>query len=67
MHSSLSDEVARFVKAYSVAFGITHRLADAGIIGLTGVSVLRRTFEPVNSLLFEPRYYLCISASFRFM
>lgn len=67
MPSSLSDEVARLVKAYSVAFGITHRLADAGIIGLAGVAVLRGAFESVDSLLFELRYYLCISVSFRFM
>jgi hypothetical protein len=46
------------METYAVALSVSHRLTDAEIVCLTSVAVLRRTFEMLDSLLFEFGYYL---------
>jgi hypothetical protein len=58
MCGCLLDEVARLVKTYPVALGVSHRLTDAKIICLTSVAVLCRALEMLDSFLFEFGYYL---------
>jgi hypothetical protein len=54
----LLNKVAGLMETYAVALSVSHRLTDAEIVCLTSVAVLRRTFEMLDSLLFEFGYYL---------
>ena len=53
MRSSLHDEIARLVKAHSIALRVSHSFANREVVGLTGMRVLCRTSETINGSLFE--------------
>jgi hypothetical protein len=58
MCGCLLNKVAGLMETHAVALSVSHRLTDAEIVCLTSVTVLRRTFEMLDSLLFEFGYYL---------
>lgn len=64
VRSSLPNEVTRFMEADSITLCIAHCLADAGVIGLTSVAVLCRTFEAIDCFLFQIGYCFDVSIPF---